>query len=270
MSDTKSLDDILSDVDEQEESLDRPEAEAAPEPGTQTKSEPEPEKVEAKQEQPPEEGSKDGLPPWMHARIKAAQEKADAAERQRQELESRFNETNQQLSQFQQWYQQQTGQQVTAEQRIGQQIEQMQANFSEQLRQRDLQVNRAMAEQRHGAELVEQAHKWGLDKCDADPAFNQAVAQSATPYDYVVDQYRRELALQQLDQYGGDLDKLVAARMAEANTQNLESQPETSTGSVAQAMPGDFASAPNQKGGGQARSGTAFAGPTPLSKLLGE
>lgn len=64
--------------------------------------------------------------------------------------------------------------------------------FDEQRYTDNLYWSRQFAEQKHGAETVEAAVKWGFEKCEADPHFNAAVRASRDPIGLVVSHYSRD------------------------------------------------------------------------------
>lgn len=270
---SKSLDDILNDVDEREESPDHPETEveALPDetPETEAKSKKPPdvetdEKASTEDSQSDEE--KTGLPAWMHARLKAEQEKAGKYKTELEKIQSEYQQTQTQLQQFQDWYQQQTGQQVSQEEQMANYLQQLQWQQQDQLRQQRIAISKRFAVQEYGQEEVNRALDWAKAKADADPAFNETALNHPEPVYLAVEAYRKEIAAAELDKYGGDIDKLIEARMAakqSAQTEPQTSQPEQSARG---AMPSNFATAPNQNKGGRSASG--WSGPTPLSQLL--
>lgn len=73
------------------------------------------------------------------------------------------------------------------------------AQFQEQLRNQGLMTSRALAEVKHGEDVVAEAYKWGFDRCDSDPFFNAKVAASADPVGTVVAEWKREQLLARID-----------------------------------------------------------------------
>jgi hypothetical protein len=68
-----------------------------------------------------------------------------------------------------------------------------QNNQFEQARFQDrLYFSAQLAETKFGKETVEEAHKWGFQKCETDPYFNARVRASQDPYSLVVGEYQRE------------------------------------------------------------------------------
>lgn len=265
----KSLDSILTDVDEPEESLDNEqpaeiEAEAPVDeledsPDNDV-SEEQPAEAKAKEADPkdkaePEDDSKkDGLPPWMHAKLKAKEEKAAAAERQAQELQR-------QLEQVQQQIQQQPQHQPSLEEYLAQ----MQATQAQQALETRKAMSKRFAIADFGEEEVKQAEAWAFDACAADPALNQRMYNSDDPFRDAIMEYRKAQSFVELEKYGGDLNKLVEAKLAERGQVQTDEPASPQVSSQQQKMPGNFSGTPSARTG---RSGPSFTGPTPLGDLL--
>ena len=262
----KSLDSILTDVDEPEESPDNEqpaeiEAEAPVDELEDSPDNDEPEeqpeaqaKAEPKDKSEPEgEGKKDGLPPWMHAKLKAKEEKAAAAERQAQELQR-------QLEQIQQ--QQHAPQQPSLEEYLTQ----MQATQAQQALETRKAVSKRFAIADFGDEEVSRAEAWAFDACAADPALNMRMYNSDDPFRDAVIEFRKAQSFVELDKYGGDLEKLIEAKLAERGQVQTAEPASPQVQSQQQGkMPGNFSGTPSARTG---RSGPSFTGPTPLGDLL--
>jgi hypothetical protein len=266
MSNETPMDQLLA--DEMEDSLDNvPEAEVEEQAEPEPEAKDEPEKTEADATDP-EDGSeveansnpedrKDGLPPWMHARIKAADEKAQKAMAEAEDYRRRMESFMEQQRQQPQQPQQQPDQM----QHVLSAVEQQ--NFNTRLA-----FSKRFAAQEFGQEEVEQALKWGRDRCEVDKHFNQQVYTSQDPVADVVKAYRMDQTRMELDQYGGDINKLVEAKLAERMSQQPDAGDtgEIRTPSQPQGrMPSNFATSSNESRG---RTGTSYSGPTPLSELL--
>lgn len=72
------------------------------------------------------------------------------------------------------------------------------AVVNQRLRQQAMQFSQMQAEEKFGAETVQTAFDWAYERCNTDPAFNLAVAQSPHPYKFIVEEHRRNLSLQEL------------------------------------------------------------------------
>jgi hypothetical protein len=279
----KSLDRILTDVDEPEESLDAQQAEAeAPEeaqaPEAEAEAEPSDDQAESSDAKPDAEQAegeaenKDGLPPWMHARLKGEQEKAKREREERERIEREYREAQSQLQQMQQLYQQQTGdqQQPTIEDVLNH----MQQSQTMQAQQMKVAFSKRLAAQEFGQEVVNEAFAWAQQEADRNPQFNQALWQSAEPAYDVVQAYRRQQTQNELEKYGGDLDALIQARMAQQGhapqqpAAGATGEPQQAQPQQGRAMPSNFASGPGSSGG--QRGKPEYGGPTPLSKLLND
>lgn len=66
------------------------------------------------------------------------------------------------------------------------------------LRQQAMQFSRTLAEDKFGSDTVQTAYDWAFERCNADPAFNLAVANSPHPYKFIVEEHRKNISLQEL------------------------------------------------------------------------
>ena len=259
MSENTPLDDILNDqIDEVEESPDTPQAEpeavsATPEPPPEEASSEKPEDPSPSIPDPSDD--KTGLPPAFHARVKAANEAKKAAE-------DRANELERQLAALQTQPQQQEQQQPT----INDVLTNMQSATQQQIQQMKVSMDRRLAEQVHGPELVGQAYEWAVSKCASDPVFNNKMMQSGSPITDAVAAFNQELLAVELQQYGGDINKLIEAKIAERGSAAQETAPVTTQQAPAMAMPSDFSKASSKTQGGNRSQ--AWSGPTPLGDIL--
>lgn len=67
-----------------------------------------------------------------------------------------------------------------------------------QMRQQTMQISRTLAEDKFGSETVDTAYNWAFERCNTDPAFNLAVANSPHPYKFIVEEHRKVQSLQEL------------------------------------------------------------------------
>lgn len=257
----KSLDHILNDVDEPEVTLDAPkESEPVKAETDEHEDTPDTEVAEVKAEKPEpkakaEEGDdkKDGLPPWMHARVKSATEAKTAAEKRAEEAERRIAEYEAMMRGGQQ-------QQPTLENYL----QQMQAQQASEIQKLKVSQSRRAAVSEFGAEEVERAIAWAYDRCSADPQFNQMMWQSGDPAFDAVREFRKAQTFLELEKYGGDLNKLIEAKLAERGQVQTDEVASPQVQSQRK-MPGNFSGQPSAQTG---RSGPAWTGPKPLSDLL--
>lgn len=116
-----------------------------------------------------------------------------------------------------------------------------------QMRDQTVLFSRKMAERDHGKETVEAAFTWGVQRCDADPLFNQKVAQSDDPIELVVSEWKRDQTLSKLGD-GADLDAFLAWKASQTPAGQPPQQQPTQTPAtrVAPAAPrASLASAPS-------------------------
>lgn len=92
-----------------------------------------------------------------------------------------------------------------------------------------------LAELRHGAEVAQRAYRWGLQRCDQDPFFNQKVRASLDPGGLVVAEFKREQMLARLDP--NDLDAFQAWKAAQQPGAQPGAQPQPSAAAPAPAAP---------------------------------
>lgn len=249
----KSLDDLIRSTDEPEESLDlAPRKEEAPIKAEKPISDEAIETPETPRTEPDDDKDKSGLPPWMHARVKAASEAKTAAERRAEEAERRAAELERRVQQYGGDEPQPTLQDafMTFEQR------QQRA-----LKDTQIDMSKRMAAVQFGEETVSEAMKWATDRCSADPQFNQQMWDTPAPAFLAVQEYQKAQSIAELDKYGGDINKLIEAKLAERGGLDLAPSPQVTT----RKLPGNFASAPAASA---QRGGPAFKGPTPLGDLL--
>lgn len=256
----KSIDDLIRSVDEPEESMDTPQKKEAPEVKAE-KPEPDAslEQPETRAD-PEDEKDKSGLPPWMHARVKAAAEAKTAAERRAEEAERRAAERERQLQEMQRQLQQQGYEQPQPT--IADYLQQVQAQAEWQNYQTKRAVSRRFALSEFGEEEVQQAEAWARDACSSDPELNNRFLSSEDPVGDAVREFRKAQTFSELDKYGGDIEKLIEARLAERGVQtDVPASPQVSQ----RKMPSNFSTAPAATA---QRGGPAFKGPTPLGDLL--
>lgn len=65
-------------------------------------------------------------------------------------------------------------------------------------RNQTMQFSRIMAEDKFGSDTVQTAYDWAFERCNTDPAFNVAVANSPHPFKLIVEEHRKAQALQEL------------------------------------------------------------------------
>lgn len=255
----KSIDDLIRSVDEPEDSLDTPQKKEAPEVKAET---PEPTPVEQPdtRAEPEDDKDKSGLPPWMHARVKAAAEAKTAAEKRAEEAERRAAERERQLQEMQQALQQQGYQQPQPS--LQDAFLNLKSQQDRQIKDTQILISRRMAAAEYGEETVDQALKWATDRCDADPQFNDLMWKTPEPAFVAVREFQKAQTLMELDKYGGDINKLIEARLAERGVQtDAPASPQVNQ----RKMPSNFSTAPAATA---QRGGPAFKGPTPLGDLL--
>ena len=124
-----------------------------------------------------------------------------------------------------------------------------------------IDVSRRLASVQYGEEVVEQAIKWATDRCDADPQFNQLMWQTPAPAFLAVQEFQKAQAYMELEKYGGDINKLIEAKLAERGGLEPDPSPQESK----RKLPSNFSTAPAATA---QRGGPAFKGPTPLGDLL--
>lgn len=65
-------------------------------------------------------------------------------------------------------------------------------------RNQTMQISQTLAEDKFGSDVVKTAFEWAFERCNSDPAFNMAVAQSSHPYKLIVEEHRKAQSLQEL------------------------------------------------------------------------
>lgn len=75
-------------------------------------------------------------------------------------------------------------------------------------------ISLRFAVQQHGEEAVKAAEDWVKEQVQSNPAFANAIRQQPDPYDFVVRQHKRHIAMSKL---GDDEPDTYAQRWAEAN-----------------------------------------------------
>lgn len=91
-------------------------------------------------------------------------------------------------------------------------------------------ISLRFAVQQHGAEAVKAAEDWVAEQVQSNPAFINAIRQQPDPYDFVVRQHKRHVAL---SKFGDDDPDAYARKWAEANgyvLANPQQQPVASVG----------------------------------------
>jgi len=257
MTEQTAIEDLLNEPTHQAEETFDVEANAAPEP----EATPEPDAADAKvadeakagADDAVTEGDKKGLKPWMHARIKAEQDKAKAVEAERDQ----FRQELERVKAMQ--MQQQPVQQRVSQDEPGQ----LPAEYL-----RKLEVSISYAAKQYGEDEVQAAVQWAANRSQVDPDFNLLALYQASPAQFAVEEfkkspdYKRFQTMKQLADYGYDMDAFIAAKLdasasAPANSAGVQSINQQ------RAMPTDL-----QKAGTGGPRGRGFTGPTPLSDLL--
>lgn len=247
------MDELIRSVDEPEDSLDNA-ARKEEAPAKAEKPEPDPtiETPETPRTEPDDDKDKSGLPPWMHARVKAASEAKTAAEKRAEEAERRIAEMERRIQQQGGEAPQPTLQDafMTFEQRN-----------QRALKDTQIDISKRMAAAQYGEETVKEALKWAEDRCSADHQFNMQMWETPAPAFLAVQEYQKAQSIAELDKYGGDINKLIEAKLAERGALDAAPSPQVNQ----RKMPGNFASAPAASA---QRGGPAYKGPTPLGDLL--
>ncbi|SLK03821.1 hypothetical protein [Novosphingobium mathurense] len=89
-----------------------------------------------------------------------------------------------------------------------------QQQFQGQLYSQRLEMSRRFAVQQHGEEVVNTAVEWARSKCDADPYFNQMVANSPDPVGFAYQQYQRDQIASNVD--ASEYEQFRAWKQAQA------------------------------------------------------
>lgn len=206
-----------------------------------------------------------GLPKWAHIKMQAEKDAKAAAERRAQELE-------QQLRQLQ--AQRQPPPQEDPDETVASYLDKRLSTFEQQQAMQQFVVRREvgyrLATKEYGQEEVDNALGWARDRIAAgDASLNQRAYQAPDPVDFAIKEFRKAQFEHEASQYGFDIEKMIAARMAKSQPQQNAALAATQSAVPAQPqneprMPGDFTSAPN----GAGRVNGSDTGPTPLGELL--
>jgi hypothetical protein len=62
----------------------------------------------------------------------------------------------------------------------------------------NFRFSKRLAEVSHGKDAVQAAYDWGVKRCDEDPLFNQRVATSEDPFDFIIAEWKRDKLVSQL------------------------------------------------------------------------
>jgi len=73
-----------------------------------------------------------------------------------------------------------------------------QAQIGQALYGQRLEMSRGFAEMKHGPDVTTAAFDWGVQRCDADPFFNEKVRAHRDPVGFVVSEWQREQTLAQM------------------------------------------------------------------------
>lgn len=114
-----------------------------------------------------------------------------------------------------------------------------------------LNLSEELAREKYGDQTVTEAQQWAMEKFQQSPAYQSEVLQQRNPYSYVIQQFKREQALQKLDPDKLDAFMAWQQQQATAPAPTPQSPP----------PPQSIASAPSAGGGGSAiptGSGAAF------------
>lgn len=79
-----------------------------------------------------------------------------------------------------------------------------------------LEMSRNFAELKHGEDVTKTAFDWGVQKCDADPFFNERVRAAKDPVGLVVAEWKREQAIAKVAD-PAELDAFLAWKAAGGN-----------------------------------------------------
>jgi len=118
-----------------------------------------------------------------------------------------------------------------------------QAQVGQALYQTNLRWSERIASIQHGADTVAKAKEWGFAKCDSDPYFNARVAASDDPIGFVVEQWKREELVSQVQP-----DEFEQFRAWKAAQAQLQTQPPAQAGqpnTASKIPPRSLASAPS-------------------------
>lgn len=86
--------------------------------------------------------------------------------------------------------------------------------IDQRLSEQRFQMSDLMARQVHGAEVVEKAVPWALEKAQKDPVFAAAYMRDPNPIDWIVRQHKRDSIVSQLPEDVSSLDELIEREIA--------------------------------------------------------
>jgi hypothetical protein len=133
-----------------------------------------------------------------------------------------------------------------------------QQQFQQQLLNERLNSSERFARREHGAETVDKAKAWALERMQADPLYYQQLIANADPYEAAVQDWKRDQVLSSMKD--GDLDAFLAWKSGQAA--QPQAQPSVAAAPVAipppPTPPRSLASAP---AAGAAKPGDIPVGP---------
>lgn len=142
-------------------------------------------------------------------------------------------------------YEDPEGYEAHREQQVEQRLLNQTLNFSERF-----------ARKEHGAETVDKARDWALEKFQSDPLYYQRVMSDADPYEAVVQDWKREQVLSSMKD--GDLDAFLAWKTGAAGQAPAAPAPIVAPPRNPSPPPRSLAAAPNAGG---AKPGAQPVGP---------
>jgi hypothetical protein len=89
--------------------------------------------------------------------------------------------------------------------------------IEERLLNQKLDTSERFARKEYGADTVEKARDWALQKFQADPLYQRRIMSDADPYEAVVQDWKREQVLSSMKD--GDLDAFLAWKAGQASPQ---------------------------------------------------
>lgn len=129
--------------------------------------------------------------------------------------------------------------------------------FEQRMLNERLNSSERWARREHGAEKVDQAKTWALDRMQSDPLYYQQVMSSADPYEAVIQDWKRDQVLSSMKD--GDLDAFLAWKGGNPAPQPASLAPAAPVAIPAPAAPPrSLASAPTA---GAAKPGDIPVGP---------
>lgn len=213
-----------------------------------TPAEPLPEPVQAAQPEPAPVAPQTPEPP-QHAPITALldeRDKRQKAERERDELQARLRQA-----------QPREPQAIPDPYDDPEGFAQFQAAaMDHRIYQANLVWSRRMAEVQHTPETVNEAHEWGVKRCDEDPFFNQKVQTSPDPYGFVLAEWKREQLLAEVGP--DDLTAFRAWKASQSGAQPVAGQPAPPSPPVAR-PPVSLVNAPSAGGAAHVPQGPGQA-----------